>query len=531
MKDFNVYFQKSCRQLKWELERDKNGTEVPWLAGAYRKWMETKDGKATSANAYMSYLKALDREVLMMIGNRPEPEQGIVYTATYSEEDDFFYALKLFVTNGSFDDAEDTFNDFLGLIDEELNTAKVAKEETEVKNLRNWRSAFGNYKKFIMEWLIPTMKSYMGSNNAKQSLEMVQKADNSLYREEDFLEWVQEMGNELNTARSYISKIKGVNRKIFCKNKKGVDLLSLAAGCLCNGQESRAFDLLLRLESILTARIESGNDDEMPLSTLIDSRTAFRAYIRFLQQEAFQDVDGDDDSELQTDETVGVEASLKDVIRFDYDNLAFWFRRRLLTQDRFSESKEVFLPMYFLKRLFALSQDTCPGNGNYRWFNRWIDDSIAEITVLTDKGDYMLADIDGLEIHPQSRRVMVLLPDRQKATVWTETATGQRVPMQESALNTIHIDHTPPLARTLSDHAGQLPSLRRITEIIRECARRNHLAIKKENFAKIATELFLDFETSMEMESLIPSLKEELTLIRKASTLKLMSATYNLRKK
>ena len=71
----------------------------------------------------------------------------------------------------------------------------------------------------------------------------------------------------------------------------------------------------------------------------------------------------------------------------------------------------------------------------------------------------------------------------------------------------------------------------RLTEIIREVAKENNLPIVRDNFSTIASKVMKSEKHIVEMLEMIPTLKNELEFIRSKSTLCLMDAKYNLRKK
>ena len=205
-----------------------------------------------------------------------------------------------------------------------------------------------------------------------------------------------------------------------------------------------------------------------------------------------------------------------------------------------SEGKDVFFPISIIKRLFRLSSKAAANNperkDDYKWFNRWIDDCIAEIQVMTDKGNHVLAQLsefDSIIINPTTKEVTVKLLDKTTARMLTptgETTVTERF-METSQLSKIHIDHTPQISEVLTKNISNLPTMVRLTEIIREVAKENNLSIAAANFSAIANKVMNSKKHIVEMLEMIPTLKNELELIRSKSILCLMDAKYNLRKK
>lgn len=533
MEGFVEHLIVSNRQLAWELAREKNGTEVPYLGGLYRKWMVERDGKTLAvASAYVSYLRSLDRDVFMRPCDEPVKEGKIV--DEYSETEDFFYLLKSYLEGKCFGDVEELFNGYSKWIDEEVQCAKAEDTGINPKLLGDWRSAFRNYNRFFVEYLIPVLKKHLDEKRTKQDDERAVKLP-ELYLEDDFMEWMQveeQMGEP--SAQSYVSKIKGVNRRVFLKRTKGVDVFSVIGKWLHDGNGVKVMELLDKLDDLLTRRIDAKDDGEMPVSTLSDSRSALRKYIKFLQEEVVFDVEDEEElDEEATEDVVDPEAATEKFVA-DYERLERNFRFRLLTQNRFGK---IMYPISLLKRLFALSEKMSVkfgtgNNGNYKWFNRWLDDSIAEIRVLSDKKDYILADIRDLEIDLQSKKVTMVLLSGEKVPVFTETLVpGEKEPLLVDDLRKIHIDHTPLMSQLLRENAEDLPVLRRLTEMISECACGKNINVEQKGLALIAAAMFSDAKMFLKLEGMIPGLKRELNFICKIATLKLMDAKYNLRKK
>lgn len=277
----------------------------------------------------------------------------------------------------------------------------------------------------------------------------------------------------------------------------------------------------------------------MPLNSLFNGRSGFRQYMKFMSEVVENcPVQNPAQPKIEEDEKEKDDLCF-DTCRTGYESedLEINFRFRLLTQDRMSESKDLFFPIRLISRLFHLSEkasrrnDSDLVNRNGAWIDSWANDCVAEIIVHTDKGDYLFEDIKQLEIQPDNSRVIVTLLDNEEtAVVLTETESQGMVPLECSALKHIHIDHTPLMSTILKEHAAQLPALQQFTAIIREEAARQNISITTRNFPQISKAVFANVEIA-DLEALIPSLKEELLLLQEESTLCLMSQSENLKKK
>lgn len=516
-KGLSSYVCSNIKEIEREIEREANATEVPYLEEGYRKWMDKKDGKKPSVvNAYVSYLKSADNNL-------------------FTYEEDFFELLKRALTQSRFDEIPKLFDKYIGIINEWLEDSKKEDVGIKTKKLSDWRSGYYNYRKFF-EFLIANLKGQAESTPIKVE---IPESTNKLFMSNQFFDWLvaHEIGK--NSASSYVSFIKHINKDFFCKiTKNNVDLLALIPRYLAE-RPDKLMDMLLELEGRLVEEINERKHSTMPLNSLFNGRSGFRQYMKFMSEVVENcPVQNPAQPKIEEDEKEKDDLCF-DTCRTGYESedLEINFRFRLLTQDRMSESKDLFFPIRLISRLFHLSEkasrrnDSDLVNRNGAWIDSWANDCVAEIIVHTDKGDYLFEDIKQLEIQPDNSRVIVTLLDNEEtAVVLTETESQGMVPLECSALKHIHIDHTPLMSTILKEHAAQLPALQQFTAIIREEAARQNISITTRNFPQISKAVFANVEIA-DLEALIPSLKEELLLLQEESTLCLMSQSENLKKK
>lgn len=511
-------------EIQREIERDLFGIKVPYMAEEYKKWMVTNDEKTENvANAYISYIKSADKQL-------------------FSSEEDFFELLPQEIEAGDIKGVSALFDKYLNVVNEWFELAKDEDYGFSPKLVSDWRSAFRNYRRFIEEWVLPKI-------SGKQSDKPVMPSANvykQLFAEEEFLHWLtttDEKGK--SSAQSYISRLKRLNRTlsqaISAKSQtlQG-GLFSLIPIFLKAKKEEKVVNLLTLLEGLLKYAIDNNNSQWMPIPSLRDALSALRKYAEFITEEY---INGDStDEEEPEEETTGVSRlGISGVTNtYDYQTIENNFRFRLITQNRMSEGKDVFYPISIINRLFRLSSKAIAKHverkDDYKWFNRWIDDCIAETHVITDKGDFILAKLsenDTIIINLTTKEVTVKLLDGTTARMLTQTeeATAPARFMEISQLCKIHIDHTPLICNLLSENISNLPAMVRLTEIIREVAKENNLSIVRDNFSTIASQVMKSEKHIVEMLEMIPTLKNELEFIRSKSKLCLMNAKYNLRKK
>ena len=318
------------------------------------------------------------------------------------------------------------------------------------------------------------------------------------------------------------------------------DILGFIPKLMREQKGGEVIKLLEGIDEKLTQQIHTNDAHLMPISALRDCVSALRAYIKFILEEYIDEVL--DEEELSTDDIaeiseIGDGAEIK---KYDYLTLENNFRFRLITQNRISAGKDVFFPISIIQCLFSLSEKTLKtgsvGKGEYKWFNRWIDNCIAEIKVQTDRGTFIMAELseyDTFIINTTTKEVTVTLQDGQTARMLTPTEDESALPrfMEVEQLRNIHIDHTPLISNVLSDNISELPAMVKLTQIIRKVAETAKLSLVVSNFSTIKNELIKNEEDVIEMLKMLPELKNELELIRSKSTLCLMDAKYNLRKK
>lgn len=524
MKGYVDYLISLDAELQREFGRDLLGIKVPYLATRYKKWMITIDEKTENvANAYISYIKSADKQL-------------------FSSEEDFFELLPQKIVAGDIKGVSALFDKYLDVVNEWFELAKNEDYGFSSKLVSDWRSAFRNYRRFIEEWVLPII------SGKKCDISVIQGANvyKQLFAEEEFLHWLRttdEKGKA--SAQSYISRLKRLNRTLSqaisakAQTLQG-GLFSLIPIFLKAKEEEKVVNLLTLLDEKLIYLIRNNDSQLMPTSSLRDALSALRKYAEYITKEF---INGDStDEEDPEEETIDVaQLGITGVINtYDYQTIENNFRFRLITQNRMSEGKDVFFPISIINRLFRLSSKAIAKHverkDDYKWFNRWIDDCIAETQVMTDKGSFILAELsenDTIVINPTTKEVTVTLLDGTIARMLTQTeeATASARFMEISQLCKIHIDHTPLICNLLSENISNLPAMVRLTEIIREVAKENNLSIVRDNFSTIASKVMKSEKHIVEMLEMIPTLKNELEFIRSKSTLCLMDAKYNLRKK
>lgn len=514
MKGFVEYLTQMNAHLERELERDLKNIEVPYMGALYSDWLVKKDGKTENvAKAYMSYLRSVDNELFL-------------------GEEDFFELLRECLDNRDYDRLDNLFDRYAAIIDEWLEDSKKEDVGIPTKKIRDWRSGFRSYRKFIMGSSIPEGDSKKTIVSGQLD---VNPHDRSVFMSEQFLQWLVLNGFTEGSAKSYISRLKRVNAEIFCRNEWGKSIFRVILDLMHASDETKVMRLLYGFDNVLSKLITGKDTAYMDLNEMSNCRSALRSYIQFMQEEVLADFPDTDEDGSENDgsavDVVKIQNSIPSPSPsydyFDYDILKRNFWLRLVTQSRMGKNKEVFYPISLLRRLFREA-------GEYDWFNKWVYAHIEEIKVITEKGEIALSELDKshtLALSRATKNVIARLQSGDMLRVMTETVSEENRPvlMKARSLADIHIDHTPLISRLLADKKMELPVMTELSDLIRKVADNNGISLETKNFPKI-NGLVMD-AFFPEMKKMIPALKQELELIRRESVLKLMSAGYNLRKK
>lgn len=524
MKGYSDYLVWSDAETDREIERNVLNVEVPYMADRYKEWMTHDDGKTQNvANAYTSYIKAVDKEFFLF-------------------EEDFFSLLPQKVEAGDLKGVSSLFDKYLNIINEWLASAKKEDVGYSPKVISDWRSGFKNYRHFIEEWFLPQLV------DSKSSLSNVKGTNRykRLFAEDDFLLWLTTVDEKNSaSAQSYISRLKRldkvVSEAISAKLQNAPEsIFGLIPMWLKEQKGEKVIKLLDGITEKLVYQVHENDTHLMPVIALRNSISALNKYRKFIYEECIEDISGDVE-QVADDITELNSIEGKDKLKvYDYSMLEGNFHFRLVTQNRMSNHREIFFPIDIIRRLFRsterVSVNRYMGRNEYKWFNKWVDNCIAEIRVMTDKGTFILAELseeDALTINTATKEVTVTLQSGETAKLLTPTGCDDVSPqlMAVNRLDDIHIDHTPLISNLLSENVSVLPTLAKLAGIIRNVAEVNNLSFVVSNFSSIAKKVMASEKRVEEMQKMIPGLKEDLEWIRRNSTLCLMEAKYNLRKK
>lgn len=375
--------------------------------------------------------------------------------------------------------------------------------------------------------------------------EIMPSSNDNFYKKEAYREWLKNEGGLTGRSpESYISYMNNLNKDVIGKDENGESFFNVLSSLIESNQYAEIMILFEHVDQVISSMINPLNPDNKERKKLNDCRSGLRKYRAFIveelddipDEEEIEELNGTLPLKFEQKESEGSGES-ENVVTYDHEALEDNFTFRLLTQNRMSEKKDVFYPIGIIRKLFKYSQKNGLSSGkDYEWLMEWVNNCVNEILVITADGMIPLRDVKELIIHPNSKSIEISkkTDGSKKYMVYTETnnKSDEILPMEVNRLRDIHIDHTPSMSNILSDELPNLKALPRLTEIIKQVAKKRRIKVTTKNFGKISKKLFADDAfIRNELVPLIEYIKEDLELLRKKSSLKLMAGKYNLKKK
>lgn len=495
-----------------------------FLDSMFISWGEAKGRSVDTIESYVSNIKRVNRDLFCKTGY-----------------DIFHVFIPRAVRDKDLAEIEVMFSK----MDEKLTSRIDNYDETEMDRsaLQNSRSALRLYADFIKETVRNTVEKEK-TETPEAVTDQRGDSDAGIYKIDEFREWLPLYGRlGEKSASSYISYLKALGRDMSIE-ENGVGFLSYASWLLREDKVALALEVLERGVAKLSLVRSSDSTPEKKKKDLNYQRSALKRYIEFLQDEVEDLPDEEEFEEVASDvpEVTAHDVTLDvvedgDLIGYSIEELRKNFAFRLNTQNRMSKDKEVFYPISIIRKLFCYSQRKGKKagtlNNDYDWFKDWNEDYIGEIKVLEQEGNTTMSELSDLQISPSSGKVYAIGSGSKRSfQVFTETTAGDVEQMKAKSLGKIHIDHSPLMSDVLKDNVSSIPALNTLSDEIKTIAKAKRVDITTKNFGKLSKLLFADSQFVDEhLLPLIPALREELALLRKKSTLTLMDASNNLRKK
>lgn len=254
----------SARLLDREIERELEGVEMPLFKEEYYEWLKTQE--KLSEGAIVNYKRWLENADELI----------------YVDGKDFYTLFKKSYDQCDYATCDELIRWYDGLLTAEVEQAKKRIDGETPETLSNWRSAFRKHADFLSLCITNAI------GEAKKQNERIQKSRESastLFLENRFFGWLISPDNPNkvvpDTAESYVSQIKSVNKKLFCKT--GYNILAMLPGFIKTNNTAKINEMFEALDGKLTERINDMNETEMSLRQLENSRSALRRYAEFIK--------------------------------------------------------------------------------------------------------------------------------------------------------------------------------------------------------------------------------------------------------
>ena len=490
MKGFSEYLIISNEEFERELYREEINLEVPFMKEDFIEWLENEGKSKGTITSYISNLKTMDKDIFIF-------------------EEDFFEGLKSIVEEKRVGSIDKHFDFYENLISERKTEHIRENGGYTTKRLGDWISTIRSYRKFFTELL---------SNNQKEENKLHKKVG-ILPFEERFIEYVEESKSK-NTALQYVTYLKRLNKEFFSKvydENPYIKIIKL------KDNSEKALDYITSLQVRLKEESRNGVVSTYIIQHSFDNcRSAFASYAEFISDEILaENVTAEDKTEVAVPTT--------NTRPTDYDNHPIFnnFKFRLRTQDRLSKNKNVFFPVRMISNLFKLRCKLLKEKKNF--FEDWLERCIKDIHLVTNTGFISLSEVEEIEIIP-NKGVYALLKKGSKIDVYTHTADNKTMILSVNKLRNIHINHTPLINNVLEENEDKLPALSELTEGIKQYSKHNCLDIENGNFISIFNGLIDTYDLDY-IKSITSKLEHDLEFIKDNTTLELMDAKENLKKK
>lgn len=254
----------SARLLDREIERELEGVEMPLFKEEFYEWLRTLE--KLSEGSIVNYKRWLENADELI----------------YVDGKDFYTLFKKSFDECDYATCHELIRWYDGLLTDEIELAKKKIFGETPEAISNWRSAFRKHADFLNVCMTNAI------DEAKKKDERIQKSRESastLFLENRFFGWLISPDNPQkvvpDTAESYVSNIKSVNKKLFCKT--GYDLLAMLPGFIKTKNTAKIDEMFGAMDRKLTERINEMNETEMSLRQLENSRSALRKYAEFIK--------------------------------------------------------------------------------------------------------------------------------------------------------------------------------------------------------------------------------------------------------
>lgn len=263
-KGYADYLCVLAREIDREFQRESNGVEAPLFRTEFEEWLKA-EGKLSeqSQDNYNKWLEKADAWICDL-------------------DRDFWTLLKKAWDASDFETANKLCKEYeTQLLEDKALAEKEGKAELGMssKEIGNWISAFRKYCKFFEDQIT---KAPADKKAFSEKIESSRQTANHLFLTTPFILWGIVNGLTDATLESYVSDIKSVNRKLFCKTGHNI-LREYLPGYVETKNAAKIDEMFSAMDAKLTERIKNIDETEMPVSRLVNARAALRKYAEFIK--------------------------------------------------------------------------------------------------------------------------------------------------------------------------------------------------------------------------------------------------------
>ncbi len=263
-KGFADYVIASALEIDREIKREIDGVEVPLFNKEFEEWLNKQTELSESSRVnYKRWLHKADSWICDI-------------------DHDFWTLLKKAWKISDFGTAQALCKEYEQLLlDEKKQAEQEGKEEhgESGKEIGNWISAFRKFTKFHNEQI---ENAELDKKALADMIEASRLTSRHLFLAYRFIMWGTEQGKTQETMESFVSNIKRVNSKLFCKT--GYDLLhDFLPGYVKTRNQAKIDEMFKAMDRKLTERIDSYDETEMSREAFMNGRSALRSYVKFIK--------------------------------------------------------------------------------------------------------------------------------------------------------------------------------------------------------------------------------------------------------
>lgn len=362
-----------------------------------------------------------------------------------------------------------------------------------------------------------------------------------LFKADEFKKYlVKDAGLQENTATSYISYIKAIDRDLISKTPyKGIiaDLKDNLASC-----PSKTLALLQSIQETVEETKRIKDETFMSTKELNNGCSALKQYLKFLRKQYSDKVNTEEvsvaDEELDKEvEEIETMTESGNVTIKTKEDLRKAFILRLSTQDRPAQFSIKLIAGIFKKQkdengvIENSIRTFYPRFKSFADFvDTWVSEVFDTIKVLSKDDEFFMRDVNAFELWPQANTVNVIMDSGYKFTLYTHKNqnSSDRIPMSEGMramiLKKITLEHTPTMLSILQDNSERLQGIKKMADLMQKEMKENNITVQPWDKAIKKLRQLISFE---DIKDYADDIVRDLLFIKEKGHIELMGDLFN----